>query len=91
VIVESRWLFQLAVTKIFSPGLAQPQRLAESFCCNTIPEEMIAGKRNWENETKEKMPVNKRIHSFFINVLIDGNKYTEYPQYSLPGMKILLL
>ena len=42
--------FQLVVTKILSAGFPQPHKLAESFCCSTMPEEIIAGNLNWASD-----------------------------------------
>jgi hypothetical protein len=46
------------VTKIFSEGFPQPHKFAESFCCNTMPEEIIAGNLNWASDREERI---KRI------------------------------
>ena len=54
VVAVSVLLFQLVVTTILSPGFAQPQRLAESFCCSTIPEEIIDGNLSCASEETNK-------------------------------------
>jgi len=43
VITESVVLFQPVVRYTVEPGPDQPQKVTESFCCKTIPEDKIAG------------------------------------------------
>ena len=52
--VVSVFPFQLEVTKTLSPGLPQPHKLAESFCCSTMPEEIIEGNLNWASDCDER-------------------------------------
>ena len=40
----------LWLLKFFLPGFPQPHKFAESFCCNTMPEEIIAGNLNWASD-----------------------------------------